>query len=154
MDAIREGQAKDKRRIGIYGRYAKYRDLPVEEAIERIKNGEAYTIRLKSSGDFNRKFKFNDLAFGEMELPENDLDIPIMKSKDGLPTYHFAHLVDDHLMHTTHVVRGQEWVSSIPIHYELFKTFGFQMPKYIHIPLILKKDGDSIRKISKRLDPE
>ena len=154
MDVIREGQARDKRRIGIYGRYAKYRDLPVEEAIERIKNGEAYTIRLKSSGDFNRKFKFNDLAFGEMELPENDLDIPIMKSKDGLPTYHFAHLVDDHLMHTTHVVRGQEWVSSIPIHYELFKTFGFQMPKYIHIPLILKKDGDIVRKISKRLDPE
>ncbi len=154
MDVIREGQAKDKRRIGIYGRYAKYRDLPVEEAIERIKKGEAYTIRLKSSGDFNRKFKFNDLAFGEMELPENDLDIPIMKSKDGLPTYHFAHLVDDYLMHTTHVVRGQEWVSSIPIHYELFKTFGFPMPKYIHIPLILKKDGDSVRKISKRLDPE
>lgn len=154
MDSIREGQARDKRRIGIYGRYAKYRDLPVEEAIERIKNGESYTIRLKSSGDFNRKFKFNDLANGEMELPENDIDIPIMKSKDGLPTYHFAHLVDDHLMHTTHVVRGQEWISSIPVHYELFKTFGFKMPKYIHIPLILKKDGDTIRKISKRLDPE
>lgn len=154
MDSIREGQARDKRRIGIYGRFAKYRDLPVEEAIERIKNGESYTIRLKSSGDFNRKFKFNDLANGEMELPENDIDIPIMKSKDGLPTYHFAHLVDDHLMHTTHVVRGQEWISSIPVHYELFKTFGFKMPKYIHIPLILKKDGDTIRKISKRLDPE
>ena len=134
MDVIREGQARDKRRIGIYGRYAKYRDLPVEEAIERIKNGESYTIRLKSSGDFNRKFKFNDLANGEMELPENDIDIPIMKSKDGLPTYHFAHLVDDHLMHTTHVVRGREWISSIPVHYELFKTFGFKMPKYIHIP--------------------
>lgn len=154
MDVIREGQARDKRRIGIYGRYAKYRDLPVSEAIEKIKNGESYTIRLKSSGDFNRKFKFNDLANGEMELPENDIDIPIMKSKDGLPTYHFAHLVDDHLMHTTHVVRGQEWMSSIPIHYELFKTFGFKMPKYVHIPLILKKDGDTIRKISKRLDPE
>ena len=154
MDSIRESQSRDKRRIGIYGRYAKYRDLPVEEAINRIKNGEIYTIRLKSSGDFNRKFKFNDLANGEMEFPENDIDIPIMKSKDRLPTYHFAHLVDDHLMHTTHVVRGQEWMSSIPIHYELFKTFGFKMPKYIHIPLILKKDGDSIRKISKRLDPE
>lgn len=154
MDVIREGQARDKRRIGIYGRYAKYRDLSVEEAIEKIKNGESYTIRLKSSGDFNRKFKFNDLANGEMDLPENDIDIPIMKSKDGLPTYHFAHLVDDHLMHTTHVVRGQEWISSIPVHYELFKTFGFKMPKYIHIPLILKKDGDTIRKISKRLDPE
>lgn len=154
MDVIREGQAKDKRRIGIYGRYAKYRDLPVEEAIERIKNGESYTIRLKSNGDFNRKFKFNDLANGEMEFPENDIDIPIMKSKDGLPTYHFAHLVDDHLMHTTHVVRGQEWISSIPVHFELFKTFGFKMPKYIHIPLLVKKDGESVRKLSKRLDPE
>lgn len=154
MDAIREGQARDKRRIGIYGRYAKYRDLPVEEAIERIKKGDAFTIRLKSSGDFNRKFKFNDLVNGEMEFPENDIDIPIMKSKDGLPTYHFAHLVDDHLMHTTHVVRGQEWMSSVPVHYELFRVFGFKMPKYIHIPLILKKDGESIRKISKRLDPE
>ena len=154
MDVIREGQAKDKRRIGIYGRFAKYRDLSVEEAIERIKAGDAYTIRLKSSGDFNRKFKFNDLVNGEMEFPENDIDIPIMKSSNGLPTYHFAHLVDDHLMRTTHVVRGQEWVSSIPIHYELFKTFGFKMPKYVHIPLILKKDGEKIRKISKRLDPE
>lgn len=154
MDAIREGQARDKRRIGIYGRYAKYRELPVSEAAERIKNGDAFTIRLKSSGDFNRKFKFNDLANGEMEFPENDIDIPIMKSKDGLPTYHFAHLVDDHLMHTTHVVRGQEWISSVPVHYELFKTFGFKMPKYIHIPLILKKEKETIRKISKRYDPE
>jgi glutamyl-tRNA synthetase len=154
MDSIREAQTRDKRRIGIYGRFAKYRNLPVEEAITRIKNGEKYTIRLKSEGDFNRKFKFNDLANGEMEFPENDIDIPIMKSSNGLPTYHFAHLVDDHLMRTTHVVRGQEWISSIPVHYELFKTFGFKMPKYIHIPLILKKDGDKIRKISKRLDPE
>ncbi len=154
MDSIRESQARDKRRIGIYGRYAKYRDLPVEEAIKKIQNGEKYTIRLKSSGDFNRKFKFNDLANGEMEFPENDIDIPIMKSSNGLPTYHFAHLVDDHLMRTTHVVRGQEWISSIPVHYELFKTFNFKMPKYIHIPLILKKDGDHVRKISKRLDPE
>jgi len=154
MNAIREAQARDKRRIGIYGRYAKYRNLSVDEYIKRIKAGEAYTIRLKSSGDFNHKFKFNDLANGEIEFPENDIDIPIMKSKDGLPTYHFAHLVDDHLMRTTHVVRGLEWMSSIPVHYELFKTFGFKMPKYIHIPLILKKDGDKIRKISKRLDPE
>lgn len=154
MDSIRESQTRDKRRIGIYGRFAKYRDLDPVAAAERIKNGEKYTIRLKSSGDFNRKFKFNDLANGEMEFPENDIDIPIMKSSNGLPTYHFAHLVDDHLMHTTHVVRGQEWISSIPVHYELFKTFGFKMPKYVHIPLILKKDGDKIRKISKRLDPE
>ncbi len=154
MDSIRESQQKDKRRIGIYGRYAKYRNLTPDAAAEKIKNGEKYTIRLKSQGDFNKKFKFNDLVVGEMEFPENDIDIPIMKSSNLLPTYHFAHLVDDHLMRTTHVVRGQEWVASIPVHYELFKTFGFKMPKYIHIPLILKKDGDKIRKISKRLDPE
>ena len=154
MDVIREAQTKDKRRIGIYGRYAKYRNLSPDEAAERIKNGENYVIRLKSQGDFNKKFKFDDLAFGTMEFPENDIDVVIMKSSNLLPTYHFAHLVDDHLMRTTHVVRGQEWVSSIPTHYELFKTFGFKMPKYIHTPLILKKDGDKIRKISKRLDPE
>ena len=154
MDSIREAQTKDKRRIGIYGRYAKYRNMSPDEAAERIKNGENYVIRLKSQGDFNKKFKFDDLAFGTMEFPENDIDVVIMKSSNLLPTYHFAHLVDDHLMRTTHVVRGQEWVSSIPTHYELFKTFGFKMPKYIHTPLILKKDGDKIRKISKRLDPE
>ena len=154
MDVIREAQAKDKRRIGIYGRYAKYRNLSPDEAAERIKNGENYVIRLKSQGDFNKKFKFDDLAFGTMEFPENDIDTIIMKSGNLLPTYHFAHLVDDHLMRTTHVVRGQEWVSSIPTHYELFKTFGFKLPKYVHTPLILKKDGDKIRKISKRLDPE
>ena len=154
MDVIRENQSKAKARIGIYGKFAKYRNLSPEEAIERIKNGENYTIRLKSEGDFDEKFKFNDLANGEMELHENDIDTIIYKSSTKLPTYHFAHLVDDHLMRTTHVIRGQEWMSSIPVHYELFKTFGFKLPKYIHTPLILKKDGDKIRKISKRLDPE
>lgn len=154
MDEIRATQTAGKKRIGIYGKYAKYRDLSPVDAMERIKNVEKYTVRLKSSGNFFNKFKFNDLVFGEMEFPENDIDIPIMKSSNLLPTYHFAHLVDDHLMRTTHVVRGQEWMSSVPVHYELFKTFGFKMPKYIHTPLILKKDGDKIRKISKRLDPE
>ena len=154
MDTIRDNQAKAKARIGIYGKFAKYRNLSPEEAIERVKNGENYTIRLKSEGDFNEKFVFNDLANGEMNLHENDIDTIIYKSSTELPTYHFAHLVDDHLMHTTHVIRGQEWMSSIPVHYELFKTFGFKLPKYIHTPLILKKDGDKIRKISKRLDPE
>lgn len=154
MDEIRATQTAGKKRIGIYGKYAKYRDLSPADAMERIKSGEKYTVRLKSPGNFFNKFKFNDLVFGEMEFPENDIDIPIMKSSNLLPTYHFAHLVDDHLMRTTHVVRGQEWMSSVPVHYELFKTFGFKMPKYIHTPLILKKDGDKIRKISKRLDPE
>lgn len=154
IDEVRENQAAMKKRIGIYGRYARFRNLPIEEAIERINKGEDYVIRFKSEGDFDKKFVFDDLNKGRIELPENDLDFPIMKSGDRLPTYHFAHLVDDHLMRTTHVVRGEEWFSSVPIHYELFKTFGFKMPKYIHNALILKKEGDTIRKISKRKDPE
>jgi len=154
MDVIRENQTKAKARIGIYGKFAKSRNLTPDEAAERIKAGEQFTVRLKSQGNFNNKFKFNDLANGEMDLHENDIDTIIYKSSTELPTYHFAHLVDDHLMRTTHVIRGQEWMSSIPTHYELFKTFGFKMPKYVHTPLILKKDGDKIRKISKRLDPE
>ena len=154
MDVIRENQTKAKMRIGIYGKFAKSRNLTPDEAAERIKAGEQYTIRLKSEGNFNNKFAFDDLANGRMDLHENDIDTIIYKSSTELPTYHFAHLVDDHLMRTTHVIRGQEWMSSIPTHYELFKTFGFKMPKYVHTPLILKKDGDKIRKISKRLDPE
>ncbi len=154
LTEIRDYQQKSKKRIGIYGKYAKCRDLTPDEAAKRIKNGEKFVIRFKSQGDFNRKFVFEDLTQGKIEFPENDLDVPIMKSGDLLPTYHFAHLVDDHLMRTTHVVRGNEWMSSVPLHYELFKTFGYKMPKYIHTSLILKKDGDTIRKISKRKDPE
>lgn len=154
IDEIREYQTKSKKRIGIYGKYAKYRDLSLEEAASKIKSGENYIIRFKSEGDYNKKFIFEDLTKGKIEFPENDLDVPIMKSGDMLPTYHFAHVVDDHLMHTTHVVRGEEWLSSVPLHYELFASFGYKMPKYIHTSLILKKDGDTIRKISKRKDPE
>lgn len=154
VDEIRENQAAGKKRIGIYGRFARSRNIPIEDAIERIKNGEKYVIRFKSEGDFDKKIVFMEENKGKMEFPENDLDFPIMKSEDLLPTYHFAHLVDDHLMRTTHVVRGEEWISSVPIHYELFKTFGYEMPKYIHNSLIMKKDGDVIRKISKRKDPE
>ena len=155
LNNLRETQEKSKVRTGYYGRYAKCRNIPVEEACERIKNGERYVIRFKSEGNFERKFPFEDLVKGKVELPENDMDVPIMKSsKDGLPTYHFAHLVDDHLMRTTHVVRGEEWLPSVPLHIELFRAFGFKAPKYIHNPLIMKKDGDSVRKISKRKDPE
>lgn len=156
IEEIREYQTKSKKRIGIYGKYAKYRDLSAEEAAQKIKAGEKFVIRFKSEGDYNKKFVFEDLTKGKIELPENDLDVPIMKSGDLLPTYHFAHLVDDHLMHTTHVVRGEEWLSSVPLHLELFKAFGYKMPKYIHTSLILKKDEETgtIRKISKRKDPE
>ncbi len=154
LNEIREYQSKSKKRIGIYGRYAKFRDVSNEEKAERIKDGEKFTIRFRSEGDFNKKFIFEDLTKGKIEMPENDIDVPIMKSENLLPTYHFAHVVDDHLMRTTHVVRGEEWMSSVPLHYDLFKTFGYKMPKYIHTSLILKKDGDTIRKISKRKDPE
>lgn len=153
LESVREQQNKDKVRTGYYGKYASCKNLTLEEASERIKNGEEYIIRFRSLGDNNKRFKFHDLVKGEIEFPENDLDYIIMKG-DGLPTYHFAHLVDDYLMGTTHVIRGEEWLSSVPFHIELFKTLGVKPPKYIHSPLIMKKDGDIVRKISKRKDPE
>ena len=154
LDELREKQNTDKVRTGYYGKYASCKNLSIDEAIERINNGEEYIIRFRSMGDNDKRFKFNDLVKGEVEFPENDLDIVIMK-KDGLPTYHFAHLVDDYLMGTTHVVRGEEWLSSVPVHVELFRTLGVKPPKYIHTPLIMKKEADGkLRKISKRKDPE
>lgn len=154
LEDLRHNQEEKKMRTGYYGRYAKCRNLSIEEAITRIKNGDSYVIRFKSLGDFNNKITFEDLAKGRLSLSENDIDEIIMKSDTMLPTYHFAHVVDDHLMHTTHVVRGEEWLPSVTKHIEMFKAFGFKPPKYIHTPLIIKKDGDSIRKISKRKDPE
>ena len=154
LDDLRKNQEEKKMRTGYYGRFAKCRNISTEEAITRIKNGEPYVIRFKSEGNPDKKFVFEDLVKGRIEFPENDQDTIIMKSDNLLPTYHFAHLVDDHLMHTTHVVRGEEWLSSVPLHIELFKAFGYKPPKYIHIPLIMKQDGDIKRKISKRKDPE
>ena len=154
LDDLRKHQEERKFRTGYYGRYAKCRLLPVEEAIKKIENGEEYVIRFKSEGNFDLKFKTDDLVKGTLELSQNDEDFVIMKSSDKLPTYHFAHIVDDHLMKTTHVVRGEEWLSSLPKHLELFRAFGFKAPKYVHTPLLVKKDGNSVRKISKRKDPE
>jgi len=153
LDETREMQEATKARIGYYGRYAVCRNIKLEDAYNKIKNGEKYIIRLKSPGDFERKVVVQDAVKGKIEFPENDLDIVIMKS-DGLPTYHFAHLVDDHLMRTTHVIRGDEWVSSLPIHIQLFKVFGFNPPKYAHLSPIMKQEGDTKRKLSKRKDPE
>ncbi len=154
LDEIRETQESGKKRTGYYGRYAKCRRLSTSEMIERIRKGDSYVIRFKSLGNFEEKFNFDDLVRGTIQLPQNDQDIVIMKSDNKLPTYHFAHIVDDYLMHTTHVVRGEEWLPSVPIHIELFEAFGFTPPKYIHTPLIVKKEGNSVRKISKRKDPE
>lgn len=149
----REMQAAKKDRIGYYGRYAKCRRLHMEDVIEKVNNGEKFVIRLKSPGDFDKKYTFKDEIKGKMEFPENDQDVIILKS-DGLPTYHFAHAIDDHLMHTTHVIRGDEWLSSVPIHTQLFRVLDFKVPKYAHISPLMKEDNGTRRKISKRKDPE
>ena len=153
LDEIRNAQEKRKDRIGYYGRYAKCRKIPIEDAYDKIKNGEEFIIRLKSPGDFEKKIVVKDLVKGNISFPENDLDIVIMK-KDGLPTYHFAHLVDDYLMRTTHVIRGDEWVSSLPTHVQLFNMLGVKPPKYAHISPIMKEENGVKRKLSKRKDPE
>ncbi len=153
VEAIRKEQENLKDRIGYYGKWARDRYLSRDEVINKIKNGEKYVIRLKSPGKFENKVIYDDLVKGKLELPENDLDIVIIKG-DGLPTYHFAHLVDDHLMRTTHVIRGDEWLSSVPIHLQLFKVFNFKAPKYAHISPLLKEENGNRRKLSKRKDPE
>ena len=145
LEEIRNAQEKRKDRIGYYGRYAKCRRIPIEAAINKIKNGENYIIRLKSPGDFEKKVVIKDLVKGNISFPENDMYIVIMKA-DGLPTYHFAHLVDDYLMRTTHVIRGDEWVSSLPVHVQLFSMLGVKAPKYAHISPIMKEEDGVKRK--------
>ena len=152
-EEIRKKQEEAKIRSGYYGVWAKCRNLSVEEAIQKIKNGEQYIIRFKSPGREDRKIKHKDIIKGNVDFPENDLDIVIIKA-DGLPTYHFAHAVDDHLMHTTHVIRSDEWLSSVPLHLQLFQELGFKAPKYAHISPIMKNDNGGKRKLSKRKDPE
>ena len=154
IDETRKMQELNKERIGIYGSYAKCRFLTNEERAEKIKNGIPYIIRLKSPGNFNKKIVLNDLVRGKIEFPENDMDIVLIKS-DGLPLYHFAHVIDDHLMRTTHVLRGEEWISSTPVHLQLFQVLGFKTPKYAHLGVVMKIDEDGTRrKLSKRKDPE
>ena len=152
-EELRKKQEAAKIRPGYYGVWAKCRNITVEDAISKIKNGEDYIIRFKSPGREDRKIKHHDVIKGNVDFPENDLDIVIIKA-DGLPTYHFAHAVDDHLMKTTLVIRGDEWLSSIPLHLQLFHELGFKAPKYAHIAPILKNDNGNKRKISKRKDPE
>ena len=153
LDEIRQKQEAAKLRTGYYGVWAKCRNLSVEEMAEKIKAGEPYIIRFKSPGREDRKIKHKDVIKGNVDFPENDKDIVIIKA-DGLPTYHFAHAVDDHLMHTTHVIRSDEWLSSVPLHLQLFHELGFKAPKYAHISPIMKNDNGGKRKLSKRKDPE
>ena len=153
VEAIRAKQEAAKIRPGYYGVWAKCRNNTVEEMAEKIKNGEKYIIRFKSPGREDRKIKHKDVIKGNVEFPENDQDIVIIKA-DGLPTYHFAHAIDDHLMGTTHVIRGDEWLSSVPLHLQLFYELGFKAPKFAHIAPIMKNDNGNKRKLSKRKDPE
>lgn len=154
LTIMREKQEHKKTRIGYYGNWAKCRNLTNEERAEKIKNGEKYIIRLKSPGNFEHKIILNDLVRGKIEMPENDIDVVLIKG-DGLPIYHFAHVIDDHLMRTTHVLRGEEWISSYPIHTQLFNILRFKEPKYGHLGLIMKIDETGARrKLSKRKDPE
>ena len=153
LDEMRAKQEAAKVRTGYYGVWAKYRNLSLDEMAEKINAGVPYIIRFKSPGREDRKIKHKDLIKGNVDFPENDQDVVIIKS-DGLPTYHFAHAVDDHLMHTTHVIRGDEWLSSVPLHLQLFQELGFKAPKYAHISPIMKNDNGNKRKLSKRKDPE
>ncbi len=153
LNEVREKQMAEKVLPGYHGEYATCRNLSTEEAIAKIENGESYIVRLKSPGNIENRVEFKDLIKGDLSLPENNIDIVIIKS-DGLPTYHFAHAIDDGLMRTTHVIRGEEWLSSLPIHLQLFDILGFDRPNYAHIPTIMKQDGGSKRKLSKRKDAE
>ena len=153
LEKMRAKQEAAKIRTGYYGVWANCRKYSVEEMIDKIKNGEKYIVRFKSPGREDRKIKHHDVIKGNVDFPENDQDIVIIKA-DGLPTYHFAHAVDDHLMKTTHVIRSDEWLSSVPLHLQLFQELGFKAPKYAHIAPIMKNDNGNKRKLSKRKDPE
>lgn len=152
LEAIREKQEKEPIK-GYWGEYATCRNLSYEQVEENIKNGMEWTLRLRSPGDLEKKCYFDDMIKGKIEMPENVQDVVLLKS-DGIPTYHFAHAVDDHLMRTTHVIRGDEWVSSVPIHLQLFKVLGFKLPKFAHVSPIMKEENGGKRKLSKRKDPE
>ena len=153
LTAMREQQEAAKVNFGYYGSYAMWRDRSMEEIQEQLDAGNPWVLRFRSTGSIENQFKFDDLVKGKLTVTENDIDHVLLKS-DGIPTYHFAHAVDDHLMRTTHVVRGDEWLPTLPFHIQLFKALGFKLPKYVHIGPLMKMDGTSKRKLSKRKDPE
>ena len=151
--AMREKQEAAKENPGYYGKCAVWRDAPIEKIKEKLDAGAAFVLRFRSEGSIENKLKFIDQIKNEIDVTENDIDHVILKS-DGIPTYHFAHAVDDHLMHTTHVVRDESWLSTLPFHIQLFRALGFKMPKYCHTAQLMKLDNGNKRKISKRKDPE
>jgi len=153
LSAMREKQEANKETTGYYGPYAMWRDRSMEDIQAQLAAGNPWVLRFKSMGSIENQFKFDDLVKGKLTITENNVDHVLLKS-DGIPTYHFAHAVDDHLMRTTHVVRGDEWLPTLPFHIQLFKALGFKLPKYVHIGPLMKMDGISKRKLSKRKDPE
>ena len=153
LNAMREQQEAAKENFGYYGKYAIWRDRSLADIREKLDAGMPWVLRFRSTGSIENQFKFDDLVKGKLTITENNIDHVLLKS-DGIPTYHFAHAVDDHLMHTTHVVRGDEWMATLPFHIQLFKALGFKLPKYVHIGPLMKMDGASKRKLSKRKDPE
>ncbi|MBE6599548.1 MAG: glutamate--tRNA ligase, partial [Ruminococcaceae bacterium] len=153
LSAMRETQEANKENTGYYGKYAIWRDRDIADIEAQIKAGNPWVLRFRSTGSIENQFKFDDLVKGKLTVTENDIDHVLLKS-DGIPTYHFAHAVDDHLMRTTHVVRGDEWLPTLPFHIQLFNILGFKLPKYVHIGPLMKMDGTSKRKLSKRKDPE
>ena len=150
---IHARQEAEKANFGYFGKWAVWRDRSIEDIKDALDKGMPYVLRFRSTGSLENKIKFTDLIKGNLELTENDIDHVLLKS-DGIPTYHFAHAVDDHLMRTTHVVRGDEWLPTLPFHLQLFRALGFRAPKYLHIGPLMKMDGESKRKLSKRKDPE
>ena len=153
LSAMREKQEANKETTGYYGAYAMWRDRSMEDIQAQLDAGNPWVLRFKSMGSVENQFKFDDLVKGKLTITENNVDHVLLKS-DGIPTYHFAHAVDDHLMRTTHVVRGDEWLPTLPFHIQLFKALNFKLPKYVHIGPLMKMDGTSKRKLSKRKDPE
>ena len=153
LSAMRAQQEANKETTGYYGKYAIWRDRTLEDVQAQLADGNPWVLRFRSTGSVENQFKFDDLVKGKLTITENDVDHVLLKS-DGIPTYHFAHAVDDHLMRTTHVVRGDEWLPTLPFHIQLFKALGFKLPKYVHIGPLMKMDGTSKRKLSKRKDPE
>lgn len=152
IDKIREQQEKEDIK-GYYGKYAKCRNLSYEEIENNINAGKSWTLRLKSPGDITKKCYFDDMIKGKIEMPENVIDVVLLKT-DGIPTYHFAHAIDDHLMRTTHVFRGDEWIASVPLHLQLFRVLNFKPVKYAHVAPLMKEENGGKRKLSKRKDPE
>lgn len=155
LEEVRKKQEEDKAMTGYYGKYAVCRNLTLEDIEAKLKAGLTYVLRLRSAGSPDKEIVFHDRIMGEVKLPENIHDIVLLK-RDGVPTYHFAHAIDDHLMRTTMVIRGGEWLASVPTHYELFHVLGFKMPSYGHTAHLMKFDEETggKRKLSKRKDPE